>query len=332
MIPSGIRSRQPPRVAWSHERLLRERALALGQAIDLSTWKTYGSALNSYLSFVRMHDLPVDPTPDTISFFIVFMSHHIKPSSVDTYLSGIFQQLEPYFPDVRNVRKAILVRRTLLGCKRLRGTPTMRKRALTMDDLFLVINSYSTSTPSHDDLLFIAQILTGFFALMRLGELTVPDDKSLGDPRKQTSRLSVLVSDNEYRFFLPCHKADRVYEGNLILIQKHDRVVDPHAHFKIYLRSRDRLFPFSSALWLRADGSPPTRSFFIRRMRLFFNSDVAGQSMRAGGATSLAEHGVPPHLIQAIGRWASSAFQVYIRKNPVLLQSLLFGRPAHEHG
>ena len=65
-------------------------------------------------------------------------------------------------------------------------------------------------------------------------------------------------------------------------------------------------------------------------MKLFFNSDVAGQSMRAGGATSLAENGVPPNLIQAIGRWASSAFQIYIRKNPVLLQALLFGLAAHD--
>ena len=52
--------------------------------------------------------------------------------------------------------------------------------------------------------------------------------------------------------------------------------------------------------------------------------------MRAGGATSLAENGVPPNLIQAIGRWVSSAFQIYIRKNPVLLQALLFGRAAHD--
>jgi len=65
-------------------------------------------------------------------------------------------------------------------------------------------------------------------------------------------------------------------------------------------------------------------------MKLFFSDDVAGQSMRSGSATSLAENGVPPNLIQAIGRWASSAFQIYIRKNPVLLQALHFGRAAHD--
>ncbi|KAF8803885.1 hypothetical protein BYT27DRAFT_7195225 [Phlegmacium glaucopus] len=46
--------------------------------------------------------------------------------------------------------------------------------------------------------------------------------------------------------------------------------------------------------------------------------------MRAGGATSLAEHGVPPSIIQPMGRWSSDAFVIYIRKNPVLVQALLY--------
>ena len=329
MIQSAVKSKQRRRVAWTRERLLHERSLAMGQSIDISTWKNYGSALNSYLTFVRIHNFPVEPTPDTLSFFIVFMCHHIKPDSVDTYLSGICHQLEPYFPSVRSIRNSMICKRTLAGCKRLRGTPTKRKRALTKDDLHRVVSHYSDSM-SHDDLLFVSLLLTGFFALMRLGELTIPDDKTLIDHRKITSRTSVSVSNDDYRFFLPSHKADRTFEGNTIIIQHHEITIDPLFHFKRYLSSRDRLFPFSSDLWLRADGSRPSRSFFTRRMKLFFQSDVAGQSMRAGGATSLAENGIPPNIIQAIGRWASLAFQIYIRKNPVLLQALLFGRAAHD--
>ena len=329
MIDSGVKSKQKRRLAWTRERLLRERAIALGQAIDTSTWKNYGSALNSYLTFVRIHNFPVEPTADTISFFTVFMCHHIKPDSVDTYLSGICQQLEPYFPSVREIRKSILCKRTLAGCKRLRGVPTKRKRALTLSDLQTVIDYYANSS-SHDDLLFVSQLLTSFFALMRLGELTVSDDKSLFDYRKITSRTSLSLSADDYRFFLPSHKADKFFEGNIVIVQHHTGTIDPLSFYKKYLTSRDRLFPFHSDLWIRADGSRPSRSFFIRRMRLFFEDDIAGQSMRAGGATSLAENGVPPHLIQAIGRWASPAFQIYIRKNPVLLQALLFGRAAHD--
>ena len=165
MIHSAIKSKQRRCVAWTRERLLHERSLAMGQSIDISTWKNYGSALNSYLTFVRIHNFPVEPTPDTLSFFTVFMCHHIKPDSVDTYLSGICHQLKPYFPSIRSIRNSMLCKWTLASCKRLRGTPTKRKRALTKDDLHQVVNHYSNSV-SHDDYLFVSLLLTGFFALM----------------------------------------------------------------------------------------------------------------------------------------------------------------------
>ena len=325
MISSNVRPRQPVREVWTRERLVRERAIALGQAIDNSTWKNYGSALNSYLNFIKMHDYPLDPTPDTLSLFTVYMCHHIKPGSVGTYLSGICHQLEPYFPNVRASRNSALVHRTLQGCKRIHAVPTSRKRALTITDLETVVNALSSST-DFDDLLFLAQLLTGFFALFRLGEMTYPDDPSLRDPRKVTKRNSVHIDDSSYRFFLPGHKADRFFEGNTVIIRKNPHRFDPHTHFLTYLRARDHRFPFSPPLWITSKGTIPTRSFFIRRLRRFFDSDTAGQSLRAGGATSLAENGVPPSIIQAIGRWASDAFKIYVRKSPVLIQALLFGQ------
>lgn len=53
------------------------------------------------------------------------------------------------------------------------------------------------------------------------------------------------------------------------------------------------------------------------------DSRWAGQSMRAGGATAMAEDGDPPQAIQAAGRWASETFQIYIHKNPFLLSTML---------
>jgi hypothetical protein len=182
MITSPIRAKQPLRQAWTREHLLRERAIALGQAIDNSTWKNYGSALNSYLNFIKLHDFPLEPTPDTLSLFTVYMCHHIKPTSVSTYLSGICQQLEPYFPQVHAARNSALVHHTLQGCRHLSATPTSRKRALTLSDLTNVVNTLSDSS-NYDNHLFLTQLLTGFFALFHLGEMTYPDDPELHDPR-----------------------------------------------------------------------------------------------------------------------------------------------------
>ena len=169
-------------------------------------------------------------------------------------------------------------------------------------------------------------LFTGFFSLMRLGEMTFPDDKVIQDWRKISRRRTVTLQDDNYSFQLPFHKADRFFTGNTILVTRSESVIDPVLHFKAYLSSRDSLMPFHSALWLRVNGSIPTRSFFIRRLRIFFDKGIGGQSMRAGGATFLAEKGVPPSLIQARGRWSSDAFLIYIRKNPALLIDLITAR------
>ncbi|KAF9052275.1 hypothetical protein BDZ89DRAFT_1088428 [Hymenopellis radicata] len=237
-ITSGRASRQRTRVPWSRERLVHERAIALGLAIDASSSGTYDSGLNSYLAFCNIHHMPVTPTPDTLSFFTVYMSAHINPRSVGTYLSGVCNKLEPYFPEVRANRASHLVKRSLAGC-------------LKRDS-------------SHDDILFVAMLCTGFCGLLRLGELSVPDNKKIRDYRKCSTRASVSWDDSGYGFELPYHKADRFFEGNKIKI------------------------------------------------------------IRRGGATAMAEDGCAPHLIQAAGRWASDTFQIYIRKNPVVLQAMLF--------
>ena len=65
--------------------------------------------------------------------------------------------------------------------------------------------------------------------------------------------------------------------------------------------------------------------WFISRLRTFFPKEIAGQSMRLGRATSLAEAGADLATIQATGRWSSDAFRIYIQKHPILIHAQLFG-------
>lgn len=313
MITSSVKSRQPPREPWTLERLDHEINISMGAAIDESSAHSYGSALNSYIEFCRLHKLPIEPTPRTLARYIVFMSHHISPNSVDSYVSGIINQLEPTFPGVRSIRTSPLVSRTIRGCKRLRGKQINRKAPLARHHLRKTIDTLPAN-PSHDDLLFLGLLLPGFHALMRLGELTMPDNPKIRNPRKCPKRPSVTIHDNRYEFWLPAHKADKTFEGNHIIITD----LDALEWFMRYLHARDTSHPLNPFLWLRSSGNPPTRSWFIRRLRKIIpDTRFAGQSLRAGGATALAE-GVPLHIIQAAGRWASDTFHIYIRKHPIL--------------
>lgn len=327
----STRARQPQREAWPHEKLVHERAIALNHALDKSTGTTYTSHLQSYLSFCKLHNFPVDPTPDTISFYIVYMAKHISPKSLPSYLSGIASKVEHVFPDVRNNMKAPIVRRTLHGCMRLNPTITQRKRPLDYSDLHRLLQTIGIGDEaSYEDVLFAAITFTGFYGLMRLGELVYPDRLADRSITKVITRRSVEVDDDHYQLHLPAHKADRFFQGNLILIQKTDSpsAPNPIPILQRYLRMRDERFPGHLHLFLRADGNIPTRSWFITRVKALFPDNVAGHSMRSGGATALAIAGVPDNRIQAMGRWSSDAFQIYIRKHPALLHTLITGRAA----
>lgn len=95
-----------PWESWTLDRLVSEQSTALGWAIDSSSQITYTPATNSWITFCHLHQFPIEPNPDSL---VVYMSRHINPHSVDSYLSGICNQLEPHFPDVRTIRKSPLV-------------------------------------------------------------------------------------------------------------------------------------------------------------------------------------------------------------------------------
>jgi hypothetical protein len=183
--------------------------------------------------------------------------------------------------------------------------------AVTVANL-LLISCDLISSSVHDDLLFHAQLNTGFTGLLRLGKLTWPDKVALRNYKKVTLHLSFHQSSQEYSFWLLTHKADTTFEGNRIVVHRISGAPDPLPIMARYINSCDTQFPFHPQLWLKCDGTIPLHAWFIHHLHHYFGTDIAGQSMRAGGATALAEAGAVLELIKGAGRWTSTAFERYI--------------------
>ncbi|KAF8585598.1 hypothetical protein K439DRAFT_1255550, partial [Ramaria rubella] len=230
-----------------------------------------------------------EPTIDILSFYIVYMSHHIKPQSVGSYLSGICNLLEPHFPNVHELRKHQLVVHTLNGMKKLRGAhPPARKWPISDSDLLCLLDHYAS--PSYDNLLFIMMLLTGFHALLRTAEFTQPESLSKQDSRKCVLWHSLSFQLDHFSFLLPYHKADRFFEGNIVMVHMRS---PPHRLCPLvamcsYATARDRLFPYHPELWLTSEGNMSTYSWFVSRLHAILDCDIGGHSIRSGGATALA--------------------------------------------
>ena len=301
-------------------------------AIDTATHLSYTSALNSYLTFCKLHNFDINPTPETLSLYVTYQSTFINPKSVDSYLSGIANQMESFFPDVQKNRHSALVSRTLKGAKRRHSIPIRHKNPLSLEDLKVVHHNLQSSS-DHDNLLFISQLLIRFHGLLCLSELCFPDHLATQDFSKISLCLSIQWLPDAFSFWLPSHKTNPTFEGShIIIIQQMHQSPNPHSAFVKYLQTHDQSFIFNPELWLRANGTVPTRSWFIKHLAQYFPKDIADQALCSGGATNLTICGVAPHLIQAAGRWTSEAFRAYIRKNPFLLHALLFSSQAtHDH-
>jgi hypothetical protein len=319
-------SRQPQRKPWPLSRLLHERAVTMGMVLEWSSITAYNSHLNSYLTFCCIHDRPINPTVDTLSFFIVYMSAHIRPNSVVVYLAGVCNCLESEFPEVCQHRTNPIVKCTLAGCLHRAQQQPSCKPPLHLTNIYHVFQ-LPTSTPSHDELLFTALLGTGFFTLMRLGELVWPDTIQLQSYRKVILRQTLAINTNGYSFTLPTHKTARLGHGNTILVRAFPTSPDPIPIMLNYVCSHDNLFYSSPELWLTGDGHIPTCAWFTRRLQKACGIEFLGHSMQAGGATTLALSGTPPYVIQAIGRWPSDKWQKYVCKHAYLQQALLHGHP-----
>ena len=325
-IQAGVRARQPKRAAWTLDHLQSQRVIYLSNCLDASTKVSYQSGFNLYLAFCNLHNFDLEPSPETLSFFIAFMA---RPSgktlsicTITSYLSGIAHHLEPFYPIIRSVRKHPLVVKTLQGAEKTDGRSISRKLPIEDEHLRLLVTKLGTST-EYDDHLFLAICFTAYHGLMRLGELVVPDNPKLLNFHKLSLHHTMVFTHDQpmhtFKFNLPTHKTDRRYHGNSVVIQSRHPPLDPVSVFSRYLSLRDSTFSFLPHLWVHQNGSLPSRSWFTHKLHQFLPKNFSGHSFRAGGATHLAAVGIADERIQAMGRWSSEAWRTYVRKNPVIL-------------
>jgi hypothetical protein len=89
-------------------------------------------------------------------------------------------------------------------------------------------------------------------------------------------------------------------------------VACPVRLLKVFVARRDTVHGAKAALFIREDGALPSRSWFDAKFHRVADHSFGGHSARAGGATFYAALGLSEDVIQALGRWSSQAWKIYI--------------------
>ena len=286
-------------------------------ALEKSTVAGYSTGARDYVRFCYLHDLPLDPTPQTLSRYIAFTSLSI--ASGPKYLSGARHFLHNFFPNFDDNCASPLVQATIRGSKKVQADPVRRKQPIRIDHLLSFVTAANRSG-SYDDLLFATIMSCCFYGCHRSGELILKSKKSI-DWRKIIKRSSLHFSHGYAGYRLPYHKTDPFFRGTDILFSTQDSA-DPISLLWEYVNRRDKLHGARRALFLREDGSHPTRAWFDSKLFSFVDRSFGGHSPRAGGATYYASLGLSESVIMALGRWSSEAWKIYIRDNPCIRAAL----------
>ena len=168
-----------------------------------------------------------------------------------------------------------------------------------------------------------------FFGCFRIGELLpTPAGNNI-----QT--YDVTLRDDLLQLYLRRSKTDRYAAGTVIHIKPVTSSLCPVQALSSYLPHRLARFP-AGPLFLLNTGEPLSPHRFNCIIKAAIShlgldpSRYSSHSFRAGAATTAATAGLPDWLIKSMGRWASDAYQLYIKTPPstlAVIPSLLCDAP-----
>ena len=157
------------------------------------------------------------------------------------------------------------------------------------------------------------------FGFFRSGKLAIPSAGCFDAGMHLTFddvAVDNLQSPSMLRVRLKTSKTDPFRRGVDVFVDRTDNDLCPVSAVLAYMVKRGKgpgpFFAFR-------DGSPLTRPRLVSEVKRALSRagvdhvQYSGHSFRSGAATTAAERGVEDSVIKMLGRWKSSAYQLYVR-------------------
>ncbi len=334
-VPSGQRGRRvnPPVTTRPPNGVQARLDLpALDRAVEFyfqhglapSTQKSYNSAKKRYLLFCKVTSL--HPLPATESLLCQFVSslaaQSLRHTSIKSYLAAIrhLHIAEGYGdPQICNMAR---LEQVLKGIKSVQSKQISGRRVrlpITPDLLAKLRGVWSSRSNKFDGPMLWAAASLCFFGFMRSGEFAIPSATSF-DEGAHLSFNDVapdsLSNPTALQVRLKASKTDPFRLGVDIYVGKTGNSLCPVSSVLRYMVARG---PGSGPFFRFENGTPLTRLKFVQKVKEALTlagldcSGYSGHSFRSGAATTAAKQGISDATIKMLGRWKSSAYQVYIQ-------------------
>jgi hypothetical protein len=191
--------------------------------------------------------------------------------------------------------------------------PTNQDHEITLNELTKFITQLNIQ--DHDHLIFGSLATILFFGLGRVSDLLFYHEE-----RQGMNLSSIQVNGGDYIFLVEHPKIFKTYTQYLTPIR---------ANGKLLYRRWISLLLHSTHLnkrrpWTTRDGIQVSSRSFRKVFTDLVGCPMIGESsFRAGGATHLAQKGMPIDFIKILGRWDTDAFMRYIRRHQRIAQVIM---------
>ena len=308
------------------------------EGLASNTKKCYTSGQKRFLSFCSSHNLlPYPPSEHTILLFISQLgTEGLAISTIRLYLSAIRNLLISLSLPLVSLHtpKVELVLRGIKRVKAFDGSNQKSRLPITPSILLALKQVWCTDTTSQDNHMLWAAACLGFFGFLRCAEFTIPSDTSYNSSQhlsiadisaSSTKGISSASNVSTLAGKIKQSKTDPFGKGVTVYLQKTGKPLCPVTALMKYLQFRG---PHNGPLFLFQNKKPLTRVSLVLCLRKALkatgidDSLYAGHSFRIGAATTALKAGISDSKIKMLGRWESSAYQLYIRTSREELASV----------
>lgn len=178
---------------------------------------------------------------------------------------------------------------------------------------------WSSGLSKFDGQMLFAAASLCFFGFMRSGELTIPSAASYDEGTHLSFRdvaVDCIHNPRILRVYLKASKTDPFRVGVNIYVGRTGNILCPVTAVLHYMVARGQ---GTGPFFRFEDGAPLTRMKFVDKVKEALSqagvdcTAYSGHSFRIGAATTAAKRGISDATIKMLGRWKSSAYQVYIK-------------------
>ena len=275
-------------------------------------------------------------TKTTQRFFAAYLADHVSLKTIRLYLAEIrFAHNENSLPDP--FQEAPLLRLLLRGIKRLVGLSSRQRLLITMTLLRQIKEELARAPelPPSDKLMLWLAFTLAFYGFLRSSEFTSPSATQF-NPQVHLCFSDVsFTSEGCLTLHLKSSKTDPYCQGCSLLIAPSRRSVCAVRALRKYLSLRSvsgasPLYVFQSGAYLTRAKVTSTLRTLLERLNIPTEL-YASHSFRIGATTTAAEAGLPPWLIQTLGRWSRTASASISKLNLLSFRRFLRCWPHRTH-